>query len=593
MFWQFATIQGQSGSLHVARQRQLNSVHTPLSKPPIQPLKVLDPRLLLRWEYAVRLTLTLAIFLAVGFVFGNSAQEHRLIATILLVAAGVFTAISAAWSELQSRALNDTFLGGQILFDLVLVTGLVHVTGGAASQFAALYILVIAVASLVLTASGGLLVAALGCVLYFADVILAHRSSLDLGHWLQLGVFAGVALSSGYIASRLREARAGREELAAELVKVRLQAEDILRNIRSGIVTVDAAGYLVYANPAASALLGTDLGVSMGRKAREVFGSISPELVTALEQATGSGIRTIRAEGRVMTGSRGFPIGLNTTVTASDEQLEESNGDGVHWTATAIFQDITDQKRLDALRRRTQRLEAVTELSASLAHEIKNPLASIRSAIEQLGHSPRATPDEKTLSSLIVKESDRLARLLTEFLDFARVRVSRVQQVDIAKLVHGAATLASAHPSRADGVRVAISGENGAAGFVAGDDDVLHRAVFNLVLNAVQVSPMGGEVRVDVTSMRAEDAPPGVRLPGGGVSIRIADDGPGIPLDVREKMFDPFFTTRPGGSGLGLAVVHRAVESHAGCVFVDSEVGSGTRVTVLLPRELDQPAEAK
>jgi two-component system sensor histidine kinase PilS (NtrC family) len=564
-------------------------VNTPLSKAPTRPAKVLDPRFLLRWEYVVRVGIALAIFFAVGFVFTGSTADDRVIATLILVCAGAFTAISAAWSESQPQPLNDEFLGAQILFDLVLVTGLVHVTGGAASQFAALYILVIAVAALMLTASAGLLVAALGCVFYFADVILAHRSSLDLGHWLQLGVFAGVALSSGYIASRLREARAGREELAAELVKVRLQAEDILRNIRSGIVTVDAAGHLVYANPAASALLGLDLGGSAGRKVRDLFGSVSPELVSALEQAASSGIRTIRAEGKVITATRGFPIGLNTTITAGLEQPAGTNGNGR--TATAIFQDLTDQKRLDALRRRTQRLEAVTELSASLAHEIKNPLASIRSAVEQLGHSSRATPDEQTLSTLIVRESDRLSRLLSEFLDFARVRVSRIQEVDIGRLVRGAATLAAAHPSRAEGVRVAIHGDNGESGLVQGDDDVLHRAVFNLVLNAVQASPQGGEVRVDVSPLRADEAPPGVRLPGGGVSIRISDDGPGIPSDAREKMFDPFFTTRPGGSGLGLAVVHRAVESHAGCVFVDSEVGSGTRVTVLLPREHDQPVE--
>lgn len=558
--------------------------------PAARPVTVLDPKLLLRWEYAGRLLITLAIWVAVGFVFEESTADDRVVATMLLVGATVFTAVSAAWSEFSPRTPTDTFVGAQILFDLVLVTGLVHVTGGATSQFAALYILVIAVAALVLTVSAGLLVAALGCVLYFADVILGHRSSLDLGNWLQLGVFAGVALSSGYIASRLREARTGREELAAELVKVRLQAEDILRNIRSGIITVDEAGRLVYANPSAAALLGLDLDGASGRPVRDLFGAVSPELVTALEQAATAGIRTIRAEGRVLAATRAFPIGLNTTVTESGEDGGNGAGGGGR-TATAIFQDITDQKRLDALRRRTQRLEAVTELSASLAHEIKNPLASIRSAVEQLGQSVRATPDERVLAGLIVRESDRLSRLLSDFLDFARVRVSRVEQVEIGRLVHGAAMLAAAHPSRADGVQVRVSGHDAAAGRIAGDEDVLHRAIFNLVLNAVQHSPPAGEVTVEVAPVRSDESPPGVRLPGGGVAIRIADRGPGIPPEVRDRMFDPFFTTRPGGSGLGLAVVHRAVESHAGAVFVDSDVGSGTRVTVLLPREHDQPVE--
>ncbi len=566
------------------------TISTPMSRPRTLPVKVLDPRLVLRWVYLSRTAIALAIFLAVGFILPETAPDDRLVATMLLVAAVVFTAISAAWSEFPRRPVTDTFVGTQILFDLALVTGLIHVTGGATSQFAALYILVIAAAALVLTVSAGLLVAALACVLYFAEVILGHQAELGIGHWLQLSVFAGVALSSGYIASRLREARAGHEELAAELAKVRLQAEDILRNIRSGIVTVDGYGKLMYANPAASALLGVSLDAKRGEPVDGILDSISPALALALRNAVTLGMRTMRAEGVAHTGTRTFPIGLNTTVTAAPAG-EGGNGhrDGVA-TATAIFQDITDQKRLDTLHRRTQRLEAVTELSASLAHEIKNPLASIRSAVEQIGRSQRATPDEQTLAGLIVRESDRLSRLLSEFLDFARVRVSRVQPVDIAGLARGAALLAESNPDCPDGVGVKVAVEDN-AGVVAGDEDVLHRALFNLVLNAVQASPRGAEVDVAVAGVSEADAPLGVRLRGGGVIIRIADRGPGIAAEVRERMFDPFFTTKPGGSGLGLAVVHRAVESHAGYVFVDSEEGNGTRVSVVLPRQHDQPGE--
>jgi signal transduction histidine kinase len=230
---------------------------------------------------------------------------------------------------------------------------------------------------------------------------------------------------------------------------------------------------------------------------------------------------------------------------------------------------------------RAERLEAVAELSASLAHEIKNPLASIRSAVEQLSHSPRTTPDERTLSTLIVRESDRLSRLLSEFLDFARVRVTRIVPVNIADVARDAAMLAATHPDRPRRVDVqAVVPESPV--IVEGDEDLLHRAVFNLALNAVQASPEEGRVSVELASLTSTDAPAGLSFDRGGVAIRVSDSGPGIPEEIRERLFDPFFTTRPGGTGLGLSVVHRAIEAHRGFVFIDSDP-RGTRVTVLLP----------
>ena len=554
---------------------------------------LLEPGLLLRWVYSGRVGLALAIFLAAAVVWRGSPDRTAILATAVLLGAVVFTVGSAAWSEIYRRPLGSGFLGAQVLFDLLLVTAVVVITGGASSQFAALYILVIAVAALVLSVSGGLLVAALACVLYFAVVVWANQAALDVSIWLQIGVFAGVALSSGYIATRLREARAGHAVLAAELVKVRLQAADILRNIRSGIVTVDSSGALVYANTAAGGLLGIDFESRVGESALSLIEPVSPALALALERAARKGVRTTRAEGRVSIGTRHFPIGLNTTVTSEDTGNGSGNGEGAApptgWTATAIFQDISDQKRLDTLHMRTQRLEAVAELSASLAHEIKNPLASIRSAVEQIASTPKATSDERTLSDLIVRESDRLSRLLSEFLDFARVRVSRIDRLDIARVAHGAASLAETNPGRPDRVHVTYSGPSLPLQ-IEGDEDLLHRAIFNLVLNAMQASPPGGTVRVEVSPVTAEEAPPGVILDRGGASIRVSDNGPGIPPEIRDRLFDPFFTTKPGGSGLGLAIVHRAIESHRGFVFVDSDDG-GTRLTVLLPTDQAEAGE--
>jgi two-component system sensor histidine kinase PilS (NtrC family) len=535
---------------------------------------ILDPARIVRWIYLGRLSLAAAIFVAALFVWDNAATGDTRIASLAFACAMLVTGASAWYSEIERRPLGRTFLYLQILFDLFLVTAIVRVTGGSESQFSALYILVIASASLLLPMGGGFLIATLGNVLFFAVAILGRTTVLDLRLWSQLAVFALVALASGYLGARLQEMRARKDELAAQLVKVQLEARDILRNIRSGIVTIDAGGHLLYANPAASALLGIHLEQHIGRGIMELLRTAAPELVGHLDRTVHQRVRTNRGEAIIHADSRRFPIGVTTTYM--------ENGATHVATATAIFQDISDQKRLESLRVRAERLEAVAELSASLAHEIKNPLASIRSSVEQIARLPRANDDERTLSTLILRESDRLSRLLSEFIDFARARVTRIEPVDIAAIARGAGNLASAHPDRKPSVRVTCTGPQGPL-VIDGDEDLLHRAVFNLALNAVQAAPASGSVQIDLGEMPEDELPAGVVFEQGAIALRVSDDGPGIPAEIRDRLFHPFFTTKPGGSGLGLAVVHRAVEAHRGLVLVDSSPG-GTRFTVLLPR---------
>ncbi|HVE77914.1 MAG TPA: ATP-binding protein [Gemmatimonadaceae bacterium] len=534
----------------------------------------LDPRRIVRWLYVGRLSLAAAIFLAALFVWEKASSSDTRVAAIAFAATAAFTAAAVWWTELQRGRLTRTFLYLQIIFDLGLVTATVHVTGGGESQFSALYILVIATASLLLPIGGGLLVAMLGNVLYFADAILGRVTVLDLRLWAQLGVFALVAAASGYLGARLQEMRHRKEELQAQLAMVQLEARDILRNIRSGIITVDAGGHLLYANPAASTLLGHTLDANLGRPVLDLLREVAPELARALERTVHDGVRVNRGEALVTAGERRFPIGVTTT--CMDEDAARPT------TATAIFQDISDQKRIETLRLRAERLEGVAELSASLAHEIKNPLASIRSAVEQLSRLPHVADDERTLTGLVIRESDRLSRLLTEFLDFARVRVTRIERVDVGAVARGAANLAGAHPDRQEGVHVTCTAPEQPL-IVEADEDLLHRAVFNLTLNAVQATRASGHVRVEVGPAHPDALPAGVAFDGGAVAVRVTDDGPGIDPTVRERLFDPFITTKPGGSGLGLPVVQRAVEAHRGIVLVDSGP-RGTRFTVFLPR---------
>ena len=545
---------------------------------PVSLQAILDPRWLLRWVFIGRLCLASAIFIAAVTRWTAVDADQTLVASLAFALSAVFTVVSAGYIVIYRRRISATFLYLQAAFDILLVTAVVHVTNGNNSPFSALYILVIATASLLVPAGGGLLIAALGLVLYFADAIAFFRTptGIEPGVWLQLGVMAIVALAVRSLATKLRESGEGKEALVAQLEQSRLQAEDILHNIRSGVITVDVEGRLLYANPMSEQLLGVNLVDHYGEPISDRIGKVAPELAIAVLRAAEGKIRTTRGEGFISTVAKQFPVGVTTTYTEHDDTGESR-------TATAIFQDISDAKRMDALRLRAERLEGIAELSASLAHEIKNPLASIRSAVEQLGAAPRATEDERILAHLIVRESDRLSRLLSEFLDFARVRVTRGERVNMGEVAQAAVRLADTHPDRKLGVSVTCVSPTEPL-LVEGDEDLLHRAIFNITLNAVQAAPVNtGFVTVEVSRLSPEQIPTGVPFEVSAVALRVSDNGPGIPIELRERVFDPFFTTKAGGTGLGLPIVHRAIEAHRGFVFMDSSP-KGTRFTVLLPQ---------
>jgi two-component system sensor histidine kinase PilS (NtrC family) len=248
---------------------------------------------------------------------------------------------------------------------------------------------------------------------------------------------------------------------------------------------------------------------------------------------------------------------------------------------TAIFKDISDEKRLEALHLRTERLEAVAEIAASLAHEIKNPLASIRSAVEQLARSAPPGDDARVLGGLVLRESDRLATLLTEFMDFSRVRMTRSEPIDLVSVAETGIALARRHPDCPAAAEIRLDAAARPVP-IEGDEDLLHRVVFNLVLNAVQAAPETPRVTVEVAAAALTALPPGVTIDAPRV-LRVRDAGPGVHPDVLPRLFEPFVTGRSGGTGLGLAIVQRAVQAHRGIILCDSVVGAGTTFTIYIP----------
>jgi signal transduction histidine kinase len=330
----------------------------------------------------------------------------------------------------------------------------------------------------------------------------------------------------------------------------------------------------LYCNPAAEELLGVRSADWSEQPIMPELARIAPEFWAAITATARRGVRQMRVEARVHRVDRTFPVGLTTTTLDPDG--------GGQPRVTAIFADISDSKRLEELeelRMRAERLEAVAELSSSLAHEIKNPLASIRSSVEQLSRAKHADPDEKFLSNLIVKESDRLARLLSEFLDFSRVRVTECRAVDLNQVAGAAIRLVREHPDCGDEVVIALEGD---VTPMEGDEDLLHRVVSNLVLNAVQAAGKGARVTVRTGRPGTHEMPVGASIEN-PVALIVTDNGPGVPDAVKGRIFEPFVTGRVGGTGLGLAIVQRAVEAHRGLVLMDTEEGRGTTFTVYFP----------
>lgn len=539
---------------------------------------MLHPNRLLRWLYLGRLTLAAGIFGGALLIWPRTTPEVTLLATLAFILSLAVT-LGGMWhTHLRHREPSSNFLYLQIVFDALLVTAVVHLTGGSESDFAPLYILVIAAGALLLPLPGGVLVGALASILYFADIVLVHAAEPPATVFVQIGLFAVMALATGFLGDRLRQTGTALGEAEHALRQLRLEHGEILETIDTGVVTVDDEGRLAYMNRAAEVLLSLREREWMGRPVLDALDRAASGLGGLVRQ-TGASRVPVRwyetqaagwGEGPGRLGGR--MIGVRTTVL-------EREGHETPWV-TAVLQDITDGKQVEELNRRAARLQAVAELAAALAHEIRNPLASIRSAVEQITNPKLARSDHGILERLVVNESERLSRLLSEFIEFSWVRLEQRTDVELGALLADVIELVKRHPDGGS-ARVEYTPPTSPI-FIDGDEDLLHRAFFNLVLNGVQHAGPDGQVHVEATRPAPSGLPPGVRITA-PVRVVVRDSGPGVPQEDRPRIFDPFYTTRPGGTGLGLAVVHRALEAHQGTILVDDAPEGGARFTIFLP----------
>ena len=566
--------------------------------------EVLQPLSVLYWIYAGRLIICLAVYgsaVVWGDVLAGAvvAPETKLIGVVGLALGALITPIAYWLSHRRARPVGRRFLYAQAILDVLLATGVIHITGGATSPFVFLYIAVAAAYGLLLPARSAILVALASGAVYLLDIAIFRPEQMGLPLFLQVLVFTGVASATSAIGGKLRQVRQELHGVSGELRRLKLDTADILASVPTAVVTLDADGRLAYMNPEASKLLALDLPEWVGLPVLAELDSRSPELGEAVRHTMDTGLRIRNREAVVQPdrtpAAELEPEAMRASYADVDPD-DPSSGTAVAISTTllqgrdtpaslvVLVQDLTTVRQLESLRLRTGTLEAVAELSASLAHELKNPLASIRSAVEQLCDRSWADDDDQILGRLIVRESDRLDRILREFGDFARVDVAERQPIDVAELVHDAVSVAKQHPAAEGRARFEVEIGQETDG-LWGDPELLHATLSNLLLNAIQVGDPDKPVNVRVVAdaLRPDLVPreASLRLP---VRIRVIDDGPGIPEEDRDRIFDPFYTKREGGSGLGLSIAYRAVQAHGGVLMVKSEIGEGATFDIVLPR---------
>lgn len=576
-----------------------------------RPVGTPHPRRVLDWLYATRLAVSLAVFGSAVAIRGawlpgtTDTGGVRAVAMAGLVAAAVFTAFSYFHTHLsEEKEPTLRFFYLQAILDVLLVTGIVHITGGSESVFPPLlYVALVSGYAVLVPFRAALIIWATAGAAYVADVTFAYPQYLDPSVFFQIGVFLAVAAASSVIGGRLREVREELHSVEGALRMLRLDTADVLRSLGAGVITLDEDTRVAYMNPAAEDLLGLEASEWLNRDVKRELQRRAPGILAAFRDT----LRQQRSVGeREVEVVRPAPDEADTDGNADgDADRDEDGGipvgvtsaylwrSGARASVTLVLQDLRPVRQLEEVRLQADRLQAVAELSASLAHEIRNPLASIRSAVEQLAVGEDASAEDQTLARLVVRESERLDRLLAAFGDFAGITDIQREPVDLPAVFRDVVVIARQHPLATDAVELEEEVRDGVDD-LWGDEDLLHQALLNLVLNAVQVwtqarsadDSRAGEsltVRMVAETLPPDLVPPHVVL-GSAVRIRVVDDGPGIESKDLDRIFDPFFSRRSGGTGLGLSIVYRTVRAHGGSVTVTSTPGERTVFEIALPR---------
>jgi two-component system, NtrC family, sensor histidine kinase PilS len=526
-----------------------------------------DERNWLGWLVRVRifiLTLLLAIELAVAH-FSLAPLPMRLFVSTILFWYSLslfYVLLLSFWQEHRLQAAL------QVLTDLILVSLVIHETGGWDSSLNFLYPLVIIVASVLLPRMWAQLVAALAFILYgtvlelnYYGVVPSYCTThpglktLQAIIFVNLFAFLAVAYLAGLLTAKLRQVGVQLKDASGALESLQALHENIIHSISSGLITTGLDGRITLVNAAAQRLLERPLPELEGAPVHQLFLDPLPT------------VESLQAHGEVRFDA---PTKFRKTVRVRVTALTVPERGDLGYVY--VLDDLTEIRRLEREVRMQDRLAAVGRLAAAIAHEIRNPLTSIAGSVSMLSGVPEMNEDHRRLLDIVTRESQRLNSIITDFLAYSRTKQYHFDRVDLIQLVEDTLTLMD-HRMTAEKTGITIE-RRFAVGqaWVIADGDKIKQVFWNFCENAVRAMKGGGALTVSIESL------------GDDWQVGFTDTGAGMTPQQIEKIFEPFQSNFEGGTGLGLAIVYQVVQAHEGKVWARSKPGQGTTFVLRLRR---------
>lgn len=476
----------------------------------------------------------------------------------------------------------------QILLDTILITAIIHTTGGIESMFSLLYLLSIISGSIILYRRGGLMVASFSIILYGALLDLNYYGLINsMGSYslypqdyqsdevfyrilVNGAAFYVVSFLTSFLSEQSLRSETALKAKQKDMADLEMLNENIIQSISSGLVAVDEYRKIIVFNKGAEGLFDVESTDAIRRDVYEVI----PFIQAYLEGKNPNKFNQI-----VYQGGDRKQIDLLLNISSLTDQ------DGNKKGKILFFQDMTHMREMEREVKRMEDLAMLGELSAAIAHEIRNPLASISGSIQVLDDSLSREDSliNERLMDIISREIDRLNHMVSDFLQFARPQSKEVEKFDLNQLI--GETLYIFQNSQSWSSNLEVEKKFSGPLEMGSDPQQLKQVLWNILLNASEGMPKGGVIRVSTEKVNGFDGSGGSTE---SVKIKVEDNGSGINPKVIKDMFKPFSTTKKGGSGLGLAIVRRIVDGLEGEVSGQNLTGGGAAITIVLPLQLKE-----